>query len=77
MTTLRGRALLKHPSFTKSTAFSREERDAYGLHGLVPHAVTNLAGQMKRVLENMRRKESDIERYIFLSALQDRNETLF
>ena len=44
---------------------------------LLPHAVTNLECQKQRALENMRRKYYDIERYIFLSALHDRNETLF
>ena len=43
----------------------------------MPHAVTSLEGQKVRTLENMRRKAYDIERYIFLMALQDRNETLF
>ncbi|MEL6259353.1 MAG: oxaloacetate-decarboxylating malate dehydrogenase, partial [Pseudomonadota bacterium] len=77
MTPPRGRDLLKDASLTKSTAFSRAEREAFGLRGLVPYAQTTLDGQVKRVLENMRRKYYDIERYIFLNALQDRNETLF
>lgn len=69
--------ILKDPARTKSTAFSRAERDALGIRGLLPHAITSLDSQAARVLENMRRKESDIEKYIFLNALQDRNETLF
>lgn len=72
-----GASVLKDPARTKSTAFSREERDAWGIRGLLPYAVTNLDSQAARVLENMRRKENDIEKYIFLNALQDRNETLF
>jgi len=72
-----GVQILRDPTQTKSTAFSRQERDALRLRGLLPHRVTHLEGQMARVLANMRRKDNDIERYIFLTALQDRNETLF
>ena len=71
------RDILRDPAKTKSTGFSREEREQYGIRGLLPHAVTNLESQKERALENMRRKYYDIERYIFLSALHDRNETLF
>ncbi|MEP6356191.1 MAG: NAD-dependent malic enzyme [Hyphomicrobiales bacterium] len=69
--------ILRDPHATKSTAFTREERDEHGLRGLLPYAVTDLERQKSRALENMRRKHYDIERYIFLTALQDRNETLF
>lgn len=75
--TSRGRDLLKDAAHTKSTAFTREERDALGLRGLMPHAVSTMDMQLSRVLENMRRKDSDIEKYVFLIALQDRNERLF
>jgi len=74
---VRGRELLKDPARTKSTAFTRAERDALGLRGLMPHAVSTMATQVERALENLRRKESDIEKYIFLMALHDRNERLF
>src|SRR5215210_7220172 len=69
--------LLKDKTLTKSTAFSREERQALGLRGLLPYVVSSQEIQVKRILGNLRRKEFDIERYIFLSALQDRNEKLF
>ena len=72
-----GRSLLNDRTRTKSTAFSREERDALGLRGLLPCNVSDLETQKRRVLENMRRKAFDIERYIFLTALQERNQTLF
>jgi len=68
---------LQNPALNKSTAFTREERDVFGLRGLLPAAVSTQERQMQRVLANMRRKESDIERYIFLTALQERNERLF
>lgn len=74
---LRGYDILHNGSVNKSTAFSRQERETLGLRGLVPHTVGTQELQMKRVLENMRRKACNIERYIFLSALQGRNEGLF
>jgi malate dehydrogenase (oxaloacetate-decarboxylating)(NADP+) len=70
-------ALLQDPALTKSTAFTREEREELGLRGLLPYMVSSQQVQIERVMGNLRRKEFDIERYIFLSALQDRNERLF
>ena len=72
-----GKELLRNPALTKSTGFTLEDRDNMGLRGLLPHRVTSLQAQSDRVLENLRRKQDDIEKYVFLSALQDRNETLF
>ena len=69
--------LLRNPGKTKSTAFTDQERDQYKLRGLLPANVGTMQTQLDRVLTNMRRKEHDIEKYIFLSALQDRNERLF
>ena len=69
--------LLHDPALNKGTAFSEAERDALGLRGLLPPRVLDLETQVMRCLENLRRKSSDLERYIFLAALQDRNETLF
>jgi malate dehydrogenase (oxaloacetate-decarboxylating)(NADP+) len=77
MTQVTGRPLLNDRVRTKSTAFSRKERDDLKLRGLVPHSVADLETQQMRVLENMRRKSHDIERYIFLTSLQERNQTLF
>lgn len=74
---LTGLELLKNPKFNKSTAFTEEERDRYKLRGLLPAGVITQAVQVERTLENLRRKTSDIERYIFLMALQNRNERLF
>src|SRR5262249_28583201 len=73
----RGAALLANPLFNKGAAFTQEERDAFGLRGLLPARVSNIEDQEKIALENVRRKEDDLERYIGLAALQDRNETLF
>ena len=68
----RGVKLLHDPVRNKGTAFTEEERDVLGLRGLLPPRVQSQDLQVHRVLENMRRKESDLERYIFLLALQDR-----
>lgn len=69
--------ILHDPILNKGTAFTQEEREALELHGLLPPRVFSLEEQEKRVLENYRRKTSDIEKYIYMIALQDRNETLF
>src|SRR5215813_3135391 len=73
----RGIALLQDPSLNKGTAFTEAERDAFGLRGLLPARVLSMEQQIGRILENFRRKPSDIERYIQLTALQERNESLF
>jgi len=73
----RGAELLHDPIRNKGTAFSTAERDALGLRGLLPPRVHDQRTQVLRVLENIRRKENDLERYIYLVGLQDRNETLF
>jgi malate dehydrogenase (oxaloacetate-decarboxylating)(NADP+) len=72
-----GIALLKDPALNKGTAFTEKEREALGLRGLLPPHVQTQAEQVTRVLENLRRKTSAIEKYIFLISLQDRNKTLF
>ena len=73
----RGVDLLQAPILNKGTAFTEAERDALGLRGLLPPRVSTQAKQAMRVLENLRRKTSDIEKYIYLVSLQDRNENLF
>jgi malate dehydrogenase (oxaloacetate-decarboxylating)(NADP+) len=76
-TNLRGLEILHDPCLNKGTAFTERERDALGLRGLLPPRVHSLDEQVERVLGNIRKKPNDIERYIFLQALQERNETLF
>jgi len=73
----RGVKLLHDPVHNKGTAFTDAERDALGLRGLLPPRVCTAAEQELRVLGNLRNKASDLERYLFLVSLQDRNETLF
>lgn len=72
-----GLHLLNDPALNKGTAFSYEERIALGLRGLVPPGINTMEEQVVRVMGNYERKTSDLERYIFLVALQDRNQTLF
>jgi malate dehydrogenase (oxaloacetate-decarboxylating)(NADP+) len=74
---LRGVELIQDPTRNKGTAFTESERDALGLRGLLPPRVMTLEQQVSRVLGAFARKPSDIEKYIYLRALQDRNETLF
>ena len=77
MGTLRGKALLDDSAQTKLSAFTREEREKYGLRGLLPYSVAEISTQKMRVLGNLRRKNNDIEKYIFLSSLLERNQRLF
>jgi malic enzyme len=63
--------------YNKSTAFTREERLAFGLEGLLPDVVSTMAQQARRAYANIVRKPDPLERYIGLAALQDRNEHLF
>ena len=72
-----GVALLRDPALNKGTAFTEEERELLGLRGLLPPVVQSMEVQVLRVLENFRRKSNDIEKYLFLIGLQDRNKTLF
>jgi malate dehydrogenase (oxaloacetate-decarboxylating)(NADP+) len=76
-TGLRGPELLDDQVHNKGTAFSTEERECYGLEGLLPAAVETLDRQLERVMEHLDAKTSDLERYIYLIGLADRNETLF
>ncbi len=69
--------VLFNAALNKGTSFTEAERKKYKLRGLLPPGVSDPDVQLNRALQNMRRKHYDIERYIFLSALQSRNERLF
>jgi len=73
----RGMDLLDTPLLNKGTAFSDTERTQFGLHGLLPPCVETLEEQVARAHEAYARKEDDLERHIYLRALQDNNEVLF
>ena len=72
-----GAELLYDPLLNRGTAFTAAERDRHGLHGMLPPREETLEQQVERVLTNYSAKTSDLERYIYLMALQDQNETLF
>jgi len=72
----RGVNLLNRPSLNKGTAFTQDERSRFGLHGLLPPQVESLDQQVARAYEAYRRKDDDLERHIYLRALQDTNEVL-
>jgi len=68
---------LHNPIFNKGTAFTDAEREVLGLRGLLPPHVHTMEEQVRRVMSNFRSKPSDLERYVQMVSLQDRNETLF
>jgi len=73
----RGMHLLDTPTLNKGTAFTEEERTEFGLHALLPPQVETLDEQAIRAYEAFQRKDNDLERHIYLRALQDTNEVLF
>jgi len=73
----RGLALLRDPLLNKGIAFSEEEREALGLRGFLPAAVMSMQAQVERVLMNLRNLPSELEKYVALNSLHDRNEALF
>ena len=73
----KGSQILHEPLLNKGSAFSLKEREALHLNGLLPPRVLTIEQQKNRILENFNNKHNDLEKYIFLIALQDRNETLF
>jgi malic enzyme len=73
----RGQALLSARMLTKDLAFTDEERDAFGLRGLLPDQVQTIEKQVEIEMGHVRRKSDPLEQYIGLMALQDRNATLY
>src|SRR5689334_9421991 len=76
-TSLTGQSLLDNPLLNKGSAFSEGERRELGLLGLLPQHASTIDEQLVRTYRNFQQKENDLERYVFLTALQDRNEVLF
>ncbi len=77
VSSLTGQALEEQPFLNKGLAFTFAERRELGLLGLLPPHEETLAVQVARAYEAYRQKITDLERHIFLRALQDENETLF
>jgi malate dehydrogenase (oxaloacetate-decarboxylating) len=74
---LRGRSVLSLPMLNRGTAFTRAEREALGLTGLLPDAVSTIEGQLERVYAQYLRQPDDLAKNIFLGNVRDRNEVLF
>lgn len=74
---LTGQTLLEHPLLNKGSTFPEDERREFHLLGLLPPHIAPLEVQLARTYANYHRKDDDLERYIFLASLQDRNEILF
>jgi hypothetical protein len=72
-----GMDLLNRQGFNKGTAFTEDERSKLGLHGLLPPHVGSVDEQVVRAYEAYKRKDDDLERHIYLRALQDNDEVLF
>lgn len=73
----KGVEILRNPLLNKGTAFTETERDALGLRGLLPPNVHSMEEQIQRVMGNYKRRTDELDKYLFLTDLQDRNETLF
>jgi malate dehydrogenase (oxaloacetate-decarboxylating) len=73
----RGRAVLASPLLNRGTAFPAAEREALGLTGLLPEAVSTIEGQLARVYGQYRRQPDDLAKNLYLASLRDRNEVLF
>lgn len=76
-TSLMGKQLLADTFLNKGSSFPADERRIFGLDGLLPPHISTMKEQLQRTYENFLSKNSDIEKFIFLASLQDRNETLF
>jgi malate dehydrogenase (oxaloacetate-decarboxylating)(NADP+) len=72
-----GLDLLSDPVLNKGTAFTADERKRFAIEGLLPPSMETLDRQVERVMGHLERKPTDLERYIYLIGLSDRNETLF
>jgi malate dehydrogenase (oxaloacetate-decarboxylating)(NADP+) len=73
----RGLPLLRDPLLNKGTGFTEQERDELGLRGFLPAGVLSMQAQVERILLNLRSLPNDLDKYVALNSLHDRNEALF
>ncbi|MBF0297617.1 MAG: NAD-dependent malic enzyme [Oligoflexia bacterium] len=73
----KGQAVLTNAIINKGSAFTKKEREELDLQGLLPPAVSSMKIQLERTYENYQANANNLQKYIYLTALQDRNETLF
>ena len=73
----RGTELLKTSMLNKGTAFTREEREAFGLTGMLPDHVATIEEQLERAANQIEYKHNEMDKNVYLNGLMDRNETLF
>ena len=73
----RGIDVLDNPLINRGTAFTPDDRDHLGLHGLLPSGVETLEQQVTRSFEQFQACETDVDRWVFLTQLHDSNEVLF
>jgi len=72
-----GTSLLRYPLYNKGTGFNLEERQRFGLEGLLPAQINDIDTQAERVYRSIMFNQDPVGRHIGLAALQDRNEHLF
>jgi malate dehydrogenase (oxaloacetate-decarboxylating) len=73
----RGNDVLRNPMLNRGTAFTRADREALGLEGLLPSAVSSMDGQVHRTYEQYRGQPTALAKHVYLASLRDRNEVLF
>jgi len=73
----RGMDVLENPQLNRGTAFTREERRQLGLEGMLPGGVETIEQQIERGYQQFSSYDDDLDRWLFLTQLHDRNETLF
>ncbi|KAG0341687.1 Malic enzyme [Podila humilis] len=76
-TSKHGMDVIHDPLLSKGTAFSLSERERLGIRGLVPPRTQEMDKQLQRIIRNLRECRTPLEKFIFMTALQDRNETLY
>ncbi|MCP4574136.1 MAG: NAD-dependent malic enzyme [bacterium] len=73
----KGRQIMSDPLLNKGTAFTQREREELALHGLLPPATSTMKKQLRRTYERFSAQPTDLDKFIYLNGLRDRNELLF